>query len=200
MDITINGVRYGIGPSGFYYQADNSAGPFVYDGTGMSVVNRSRMLASTASILTRPADTTPYAAGDLVASATVAGSVTVPNFAPIIGFASGAIPRMLLKSLNSNSLANVGATVRLWSAAPTYTNGDNGAYAVATGTMAFLAEYVGSFESFGDGGVAVLVPGAGSSPLVLGGASGPVYWDFQTGTAFTPISGEVFTLVPDIWN
>jgi hypothetical protein len=151
------------------------------------------------SPLTRPADTTAYAANDLIASNTTAGSVVVPSFTAMRVAAGGAsIAKLRLLSNHTANLGSVGVKVRLWSAAPTYTNGDNGAYAVATGAAGHLGTFTGTFEQFGDGASAALVPDAGSFDSIKLAAGQLIYWDLQTTTAFTPQSGKTFTLVPQV--
>ena len=151
------------------------------------------------SVLTRPADTTAYTANDLVASNTTAGSVVVPSVTVMRSDGGGAsIPKLLLLSNHATGLSGVGVTVRLWSVAPTYTNGDNGAYAVATGGAGYLGKFTGTFEQFGDGAAAELVPAVGSFEAIKLAAGQLLYWDLQITSAATPQSGKTFTLVPQV--
>lgn len=170
------------------------------DGTFSEVVTFSGYVANpTSGVLTRPADTNAYAANDLIASSTTAGSVVVPTvtIARVAG-GSGTIPKLTLFSNHTTGLSGISVAVRLWRAAPTYTNGDNGAYAVATGAANFIAKFTGTFEQFGDGAVAVLEPSVGAV-VALKLASGlTVAWDLQALAGFTPQSGKTFTLVPQV--
>lgn len=159
--------------------------------------------ANPTSTLTRPANTTAYSQNDLIASNTTAGSVAVPSVS-VARVAAGScmIRRVRLSTNVTTGWGGAALLVRLWSAAPTYTNGDNGAYAVATGAAGYLGAFNVVLEQWADGAV-----GAGS-PVVGGDvgiklASGQViYWDVQTiGSAgLTPISGQTFTLTPEVYQ
>jgi hypothetical protein len=144
--------------------------------------------------ITRPADTTAYAANDLVANNTTAGSVVYT--AITIAWESAApvmIPRLRLFSNHTTGLAGVAFNVRLWSSAPAYTNGDNGAYAITTGAANHVAKFQGTFEQFTDGAFAECALLAGDF-LTHVPSSTTIVWDLQTLTAFTPQSGKTFTL------
>ena len=70
------------------------------------------------STLTRPADTTAYAANDIVASSTTAGSIVVPSFN--IPGSSGAhyyCERILLRTNKTSGMGSIAFTVRLFTAA-----------------------------------------------------------------------------------
>ena len=153
------------------------------------------------SVLTRPANTTAYASGQLIASSTTAGSVVVPSFS-IASAAGGAIlPRIRIRaSLSPSSWQGVNLSVNLWSAAPTYTNGDAQPYAVATGSATWLANYLVTLTQFGDGAVGA-GPLTGANEMALKLASGTaVYWDLQVLNSATPAAGQTFTLIPELLN
>lgn len=182
-----------------------TGGGFVDMGNGAlaPIVATMSSTANPVSVLTRTGggDVTAYSINDLVASALSAGSVVVPSATLTRVAAGGAtIPKIILLSNHTTGLANVSVTVRLWSAAPTYTNGDNGAYAVATGTAGFLGKFTGTFEQNGDGAAAELVPYAGSTCTLKLASGSTVYWDLQTNTAFTPQSGKTFTAVMQVYQ
>lgn len=149
-------------------------------------------------VQTRPADTTAYASGDLIANSTTAGSVVLPTCV-VARFAagSGLLTRFRLYTNVTTGWGSAVITINLWSAQPTYTNGDNGAYAVATGAAGYLGQTQVTLTQFGDGA-------AGQGAISVGNfaglklASGQViYWDMQVAAALTPISGQTFTLVPE---
>jgi hypothetical protein len=153
------------------------------------------------STLTRPSNTTAYASGQLIASSTTAGSVVVPSFS-IASAAGGAIlPRIRIRaSLSPSSWQGVNLSVNLWSAAPTYTNGDAQPYAVATGSATWLANYLVTLTQFGDGAVGA-GPLTGANEMALKLASGTaVYWDLQVLNSATPAAGQTFTLIPELLN
>jgi hypothetical protein len=67
----------------------------------------------------------------------------------------GAIERLRLQSTDPTSTAWAGASVQidLWSAPPTWTNGDHAAWLPATGSASHIASFTGMFPSavWGDG-------------------------------------------------
>jgi hypothetical protein len=154
------------------------------------------------SVMTRPLNTIAYAANQFIGSNTTAGSVVVPSFA-IVTTAGGAIfPRLRLRTNATSGWGGVSLSINLWSAAPTYTNGDGGAYAVATGSAGWIANVQMSLIQFGDG-AAGAGPITGANEMALKLASGTsVFWDIQMGTASsaTPISGQTFTITAELLN
>jgi hypothetical protein len=116
------------------------------------------------STLTLTSSTSAYTAGQFIANNATAGSVTVPSFA-IANSAGGAlISRLRLTTNDATSTAWGGQTITvdLWSAAPTFTNGDRGAWSPATGT----ANHLGAFScamsaEYGDGAYGECAPAVG---------------------------------------
>lgn len=160
-------------------------------------------VATPNSTLTRPANTTAYAGSSsspvLIASSTTAGSVVVPSFA--ITASNGAlIPRLTIRTNATTGWGGINLVVTLWTAAPTYTNGDGGAYAVATGSAGQRAQYTCTLAQMGDGAVCQASSAVGSSPLIAPAAGTNVFWDIQVAGAATPISGQTFTLTPEVFN
>ena len=156
------------------------------------------------SQLIRTANTTAYAQNDLIADTETAGSIVVPSLL---------VPkRHFLEVLGAHLHSNLGtgATtlsvhVDLWSVAPTFTNGDNGAYVVATGAASWLGNLTSDVvdkNAFADGFAVDLVLGdayssVGARPTIIKPLSdGLVYWSmFEVdATGFTPISAQTFDL------
>lgn len=156
------------------------------------------LITNPSSVLTRPANTTAYSAADLIANNTTAGSITVPSVT--IARTSGGnakLNRLRLLTNKTSGMGSINIAVELWSAAPTFTNGDNGAYAVATGAANYLGSTQFSFTQVADGAYATapIVDG----PLAIDLASGTdIYWTAQTLSAFTPASGQTFTLIAEV--
>ena len=132
---------------------------------------------------TRPADTIQYAAGDLVANSTTAGSVTP------LSFVSPKNGPTLIKSVSlyHTDQDSTGSTFRVWflNTSPTVTNGDNGALAginAATilGTVAITAD-----QNCGD------TFGMTAAPAGLA-VSGTVYAVIEATGTYTPASAETF--------
>ena len=142
--------------------------------------------------LTLPATTTAYAAGSLIANSATAASVVIPTIA-----AAPIIVRAALRTNDATATAWGGQQVRvdLWSAAPTFTNGDRGAWAVATGMGHWLGSMTCTMGTEqGDGAAAACSPDVGSA-ILLSLPGGALYWtlDAVSGSGVTGASG-VFTL------
>lgn len=150
-----------------------------------------------ASTFTRPNDITAYASGDLVANSTTAGSVTTRSFA--LGTAPGSKGRIhrcrVYKS--GTSVANAAFRLHLYdgSAALTYTNGDNGAYA-ASGVAQYLGYLdVTAMTAHSDGAAGV---GSGVGNFIafkLPATISTVYGALEARGAYTPTANETFTCV-----
>jgi hypothetical protein len=153
-------------------------------------------ITNPASTLTRPANTAAYAANQLIASSTTAASIMVPSFAT--GMGAGILPRLRLRTNAPSGWGGVNLSINLWSAAPTYTNGDGGAYAPATGSAAWLANFlILSLQQFGDGAIGSGgLTSANEMAFRLGATA--VYWDLQILSAATPMSGQTFTLTAEV--
>jgi hypothetical protein len=159
--------------------------------------------ANPTSVLTRPANTTAYQQDQLVASSTTAGSVVVPSFqaTPAAG-GGGALRRARLETNATSGMGSVAFQIDLWSAAPTFTNGDGGNYVVATGSASWLGSMTFSgLTQAGDGAYGVAVPDTGSDiSFSLTGQN--IFWTLNciNAAGFTPISGQTFTLTPEIFQ
>lgn len=144
--------------------------------------------------VTRPADTTAYAAGDLVANSTAAGSVTPISFTVGRGSsgssATGLIRRARLRKTGT-SVTNAIFRLHLYSASPGVTNGDNGAWLSDN-----AANYIGAIDflvdkAFSDGAAGNGVPLVGSELFFTGQT---VYGLIEARGAYTPASGEQFSI------
>jgi hypothetical protein len=153
-----------------------------------------RTVLATASF-TRPADTTAYALGDLVANSTTAGSVVQMQFTVSrIAAGSGMIRRLRLRKTGT-SISAAAFRLHLFNASvTTITNGDNGAFSVSN-----CANYMGKVDLtcdqvFTDGASGNAIPSVGSE-INFALASGQViYGLLEARGVYTPGSAEVFTL------
>jgi hypothetical protein len=152
---------------------------------------------SSVSTMTLTSTTTGYTAGQLIANNATAGSVTNSSFTmPTLG---GAIPRLRLYSNDTTSTAWAGATVQvdLWSASPTWTNGDRGTWLPATGSASHIASYTCIFPSaeWGDGIATECSPTVGNYASVT---ATTVYWSLQavTGSGVTG-AGKTMNLIAE---
>lgn len=148
---------------------------------------------------TRPADTTAYASGDLVANSTTAASV-VPLTMAVgrVDGGSGMIRRGRIRK-SGTSTTNASFRIHFFRAVPgTIANGDNGVFSVSG-----AADYMGAIDvtvdrAFTDGSVGTGVPLAGSE-IIFDLASGTALYSLiEARGAYTPISGETFAVTLEI--
>lgn len=145
---------------------------------------------------TRPADTTTYAAGDLIANSTTAGSV-VPVAISVARVAAGSflINRVRL-SKSSTGVTGASFRVHLFNAQPAVANGDNGALLTSG-----RASYIGRVDLdmtaatiFNDGCAATADAG-----FLVALASGQTVWALiEARGAYAPASGETFALTLEV--
>ena len=142
----------------------------------------------------RPADTTAYAVGDLVANTTVAAGVAPMQIQAMRVAGGGGILRRLRLRKSSAVLTNAQFRVHLFAALPTgFANGDNGAFSCAG-----AADYIGRADitidqAFTDGA-------CGSTDFLFTDlnirlpAGQLVYAVIEARAAYTPASSETFAL------
>lgn len=154
-------------------------------------------LFTSSATFTRPADTSGYSTGDLVANSTTAGSVTPMSFIVPTVFFDVVSARLVHTSV---ATTNAKFTLYLYGTSPSVDNGDNGAF-VSTISSIIGSIYIDcsttTFSSSGSGG-------GGLSSLIMRGlptvvtkdADGnlTVYGLLQANANYTPASAEVFTL------
>jgi len=203
-----------LGPNGFYYRKSDSCGPYVVDESGNAVlltsltapasdaIQRVGAIANPSASFTRPNDTTAYAVGDLIANSTTAGSVTPMSFANVARVTAGAasIIKARLSKTGTSTATAFAAKLHLFSASPTVTNGDNGAFLPNQ-----AANYLGAFE-FGLANAQVFSDGVAINgitqtgyPITVDLASGTtVYGLLEARGAYTPTAQEVFTVTLEV--
>jgi hypothetical protein len=153
------------------------------------------------STLTRPANTTAYAANQLIASSTSAGSVVVPSFAIAISGGSAITARLRLRTNAVTGWGGVNFSINLWSVAPTYANGDGGAYAVSIGSANWLANFlIPSLQQFGDGAIGGGGLTSANEMAIKLGSGTAIFWDLQILSAATPVSGQTLTFTAEVLN
>jgi hypothetical protein len=145
--------------------------------------------------IARPANTTAYASGQLVANSTTAGSVTpiALRVARSDG-GTGQIVRLAV-SKTGTSLTNASFRVHLYGASPTVTAGDGG-----TLNSNQAGSYIGYVDvvldrAFSDGSFGIATPSVGPV-MVFSTATNSrnVYALIEARAAYTPVSGETFTV------
>lgn len=145
--------------------------------------------------ITRPADTTQYASGDLIADTTTAASVTPFSFAGAVKTPGRSIRIERIKVRTSNtSLTNASFRIWLFYTSPTVTNGDNGAL---TGNL--TSAVIGSLDvtlnrAWADGASGTATPTFGNAMLVELNAGSTMYALMEAQAAYTPTSAQTFSL------
>lgn len=145
---------------------------------------------------TRPADTTAYASGDLVANSTTAGSV-VPmtfNMGNTFPQAQFRLTRARIYKTNT-SATNANFRLHLYEASPVAANGDNGAWSTSLFSNWLGNIDVTSMLAFTDGCAGTGSAAAGSEMLIRVSAGKVIYGLLEAKAAYTPTSGEIFTVV-----
>lgn len=150
---------------------------------------------------TRPADTTAYASADLVANSTAAGSVIPLEYdvgTPVNG-RGGMIRRVRLRK-SGTSTTNAAFRIHFYKAKPTIANGDNSAWSTNGATDYLGAVDVTMDRAFTDGAVGSGVPNTGAEiNFYLDDVNrNALYALIEARATYTPASGEVFTVVPEI--
>lgn len=156
------------------------------------------------STLTMTGATTAYTAGQLIASSATAGSVVVPSFAIATSAGGAIIPRLRLSTNDATGTAWGAASIQvdLWSAAPTWTNGDRAAWSPATGTASHLGSYACTMSAeYGDGTYAECSSAVGNAAMPKLASGTSVFWSLKavTGSGVTGAS-KVWTLTAEELN
>jgi hypothetical protein len=162
-------------------------------------VTAGRVQLVSAATMTRPANTTAYTAGDLIANNTTAGSVVPMEF--VIGnAASGMIRRVrLCTNHTSGGTTNAMFRLHLYRALPTPANGDNLAFSTNQ-----AAAYLGAFDvildrQFTDGAAGNGSPLTGSEiGFQLPDGTTSLYGLLEARAAYTPTSSEQISVALEV--
>ncbi len=158
--------------------------------------------AVVAAGFTRPANTTAYAVGTLVANSTTAASVTALTLACARKAGGTGLIRRARLSSSSPAAVNANFRVHLFKTAPTPTVGDGGAFAGNVNGVAAI--HLGMLDvtldrAFSDGAKGIGTPSIGSEIVFDAGAgSASLYALVEARSAYTPGAGEVFTLALEV--
>ena len=180
------------------FQAGGSIGNTAFAATS------SAALTNPTSTLTLAGSTSAYAAGQLIANNATAASVATPSFAIANSGGGALIPRLRLATNDTTSTAWGGVSIQvdLWSAAPTWANGDRGTWSPATGTGSHLGSYSCTMSAeYGDGAYAECSPNVGSASLPKLSSGQAIYWSLQAVSA-SGVTGasKTFTLTAEVLN
>ena len=149
------------------------------------------LIKSISDSFTRPADTTAYAANDLIANSTTAGSVVPLTFN--VGRGGVRIVAVRLWKSDETDVANSAITLHLFGSSPTVANGDNGALSHSLsdklGTIAVPIMVAATDEAYTNvnAGDAVLPHG-----IFHYTSGGLIYGLLMATAAYSPASAEVF--------
>lgn len=149
---------------------------------------------------TRPADTTAYASGDLVANDTTAANVVSMSFAAAQGSGGPVTIRRARIKKSGTSTTNASFRLHLFRTDPValssgIANGDNGVFSTKN-----VAEYLGAFDitvgqAFVDGAAGIGVPNNGTDvTTVTPNGATTIYGLLEARAAYTPANAEVFTV------
>ena len=162
--------------------------------------------ALAASTFTLPSSTTAYTAGQLMANSATGASVVVPSF-PVSAQGPQAdiiVARgeLFINDTTASSWNGQTITIHLWSAAPTFTNGDRSTYSPTTGTGSHLASFDCVMSSiYGDGVYGECAINTGNAAVLPAPSTTRIYWTAvaKTGSNTTGASKTV-TFVPEIFR
>lgn len=152
-------------------------------------------IISISNSLTRPSDTTAYTSGDLIANSTTANSVTPLSF--FIPYGPGFRLERVEIARSATSVTNASFRVHLYKDSPTVANGDNGAISSTKAGYQGFVDVVGTGTAFSDGASAygVYINNSVYAPmLMLADVDRKLYALLEARGAYTPSSGEVFTV------
>jgi hypothetical protein len=150
---------------------------------------------SSATQFTRPADTTAYASGDIVANSTTAGSVAALTFTNAARISAGALQiRRARVRKSTTTTSNASFRLHLFKEAPTTANGDNGAFTGVTNTN---DSYVGAVDItvdrvFASGSVGYGAPTVGNELNVKLASGSSIYGLIEVLAAYAPGNAETF--------
>ena len=178
-------VKISQGADGSATDVSSAAPLHVAPASGVAIVSAN---------FNRPADTTAYATGDLVANSTTAGSVTPLSFTVGRGASGAAATGMIRRARLRKTGTSITAAqfrLHLYRVSPTPSNGDNGAW--LTGSV---SDYVGHIDFtcdkvFTDGASGNGVPALGSE---INFAAQTYYGLLEARAAYTPGNAETFTV------
>lgn len=161
------------------------------------------MILVRAPRITRPADTTAYTVGDLLANSTTAGSVTPFTFTHDGVVQPVQVSRFIMRSSN-DTVTNKNFQIYIFSRSPVVTNGDNGAFAVTgpNGTDNLGGVFGSSVAvNTGAGSINYFYPMDAAGTFANGWIPQvftlPFFALIKVNAAYTPTSGETFDLTAE---
>jgi hypothetical protein len=165
-----------------------------------AVTSNNSLIERVASFI-RPADTTTYASGDLVANNTTAGSVVPLTFTTVTRSAGDSVRIERARINTSNALlTNASFRLHLFETTPVPTVGDNGVFNTA-GVLATsgIDGYLGNFSitlsnSGTTGSSGRGVPDVGSAIIATPATGTSIFGLLEVTAAYVPVSAATFTV------
>ncbi len=157
-------------------------------------------IATPVSVFTRPADTTTYGSGDLVANSTTAASVVPMSWSIVTPPKGGAFIRRA--NIRKSSIGVVAPNFRLhlFTTSPTSAVGDNGVYSsTSVGWFCDLDVNMYTTDPFFDGNGGIGVPNNGAECAVVPTAS-TIYGLLEARGAYVPTNGEAFSVTLEVYG
>lgn len=150
----------------------------------------------TSQTITRPADTTAYAAGDLIANSTTAGSVTPFRFYIPRGLGKNLVIKgaKIVKS-DQTDVANSAIDIWVFTSSPTVANGDNGALSADLVTAGYIGQVsVGAMLAGTDDAIGVVSLADSAWLYNYLGAADSLYGLLEATAAYSPANAETFAV------
>ncbi|RVC47569.1 hypothetical protein EN781_00080 [Mesorhizobium sp. M4A.F.Ca.ET.090.04.2.1] len=143
--------------------ADNDVG--LNAGTNLIGKVKTKFIEAVAATMTRPNDTSAYAANDAIANSTTAGSVTPFSFT--MSDVNDDLVTIERLRLITTDTGVAGKALRMWlfRASPTVGAGDNAAFSNPRAT--FIGSLSGTMRTFSDGSGGIFVPDEGARIITL---------------------------------
>ena len=187
--------------SGSYFSSNQTGAQSLASLPVNSIYNpsQSEALVTVSSNFVRPANTTAYVAGYLVANSTTAGSVVPLSFGITPQGGNGFQVQRVRISKTNTSLTNASFRVHLFEGLPTVTVGDGAAFNASgvlstSGAISYLGAAAITMGVSGIDGASGQL--ALAAPIITDpSGSSNIYALVEALAAYTPASGETFTVV-----
>lgn len=202
---TDTAIVVALSPNGLNTNGQKTAAqsaPMVGASDWILTVGGQTVVQPASSTIARPANTTAYASGQLVANSVTAGSVAALQFTTLarVSGGSGVIVGASIQK-STNSVTNAAFRLHLFTAIPTFTSAGDGS-AISTVVVASAKGYLGyvditSMVAFSDVAWGTGAPdnSRGSIPYVA--TAQIIYGILEARGAYTPGNAEVFTISLD---
>ena len=156
-------------------------------------------ITNPSATFTRPADTTQYSIGDLIANSTTAGSVVPMAFDPGNSAGTGQFRLTRLRIIKSGtSVTAANLRLHLYENLPVVANGDNGAWSTDNAAHWLGNIDMASMLAFTDGAAGTASAVAGSELLIKMYQGKTFYGLLANLSTYTPASAEVFTVILEL--